>query len=191
MNFTPTREGPRINDEISSMRVRLVDERGQMVGVVGRSEALDMATERRRTAVLDGEQRLKLARIQSFLAIAEGFGDHLTHTLGKQMFSSYPQIDEAMRRYREDEPTDPVFARLLGIEFTREHAALGRGFCDTVAEQSSEAALAGCCTGVADTACAGFCGAEAIVIVRPSLLKLANNGALLLTAISAAPLLSR
>src|SRR5881275_2886808 len=45
MNFTPTREGPRINDEISSMRVRLVDERGQMVGVVGRSEALDMATD--------------------------------------------------------------------------------------------------------------------------------------------------
>ena len=45
MNFTPTREGPRINDEISSMRVRLVDERGQMVGIVGRDEALDMAAE--------------------------------------------------------------------------------------------------------------------------------------------------
>ena len=93
--------------------------------------------------VLDGEQQLKLARIQSFLAIAEGFGDHLTHTLGAQMFSSYAKIDEAMRRYREDEPTDPVFARLLGIEFTREHAALGRTFCDAVATQSSEAALGG------------------------------------------------
>src|SRR5881275_289882 len=45
MNFTPTREGPRINDEISSMRVRLVDERGQMVGVVGRGEAMDMASD--------------------------------------------------------------------------------------------------------------------------------------------------
>ena len=43
MNFTPTREGPRINDEIGVPRVRLVDERGQMVGVVGRSEALTMA----------------------------------------------------------------------------------------------------------------------------------------------------
>src|SRR5204863_4162494 len=45
MNFTPTREGPRVNEEISVMRVRLVDERGQMVGVVGRNEALDMATD--------------------------------------------------------------------------------------------------------------------------------------------------
>jgi translation initiation factor IF-3 len=45
MNFTPTREGPRINDEISSARVRLVDERGDMVGIVGRNEALEMATD--------------------------------------------------------------------------------------------------------------------------------------------------
>ena len=44
MNVTPTREGPRINEEIGVMRVRLVDQRGQMVGVVGRSEALVMAT---------------------------------------------------------------------------------------------------------------------------------------------------
>ena len=43
MNVTPTREGPRINEEIGVMRVRLVDQRGQMVGVVGRNEALDMA----------------------------------------------------------------------------------------------------------------------------------------------------
>ena len=45
MNMTPTREGPRINDEISVMRVRLVDERGEMVGVIGRNEALEMAAD--------------------------------------------------------------------------------------------------------------------------------------------------
>ena len=49
MNVTPTREGPRINEEISVIRVRLVDERGGMVGVVGRNEALTMAA----TAGLD------------------------------------------------------------------------------------------------------------------------------------------
>ena len=43
MNAAPTREGPRINEEIGVMRVRLVDERGNMVGVVGRNEALTMA----------------------------------------------------------------------------------------------------------------------------------------------------
>jgi translation initiation factor IF-3 len=43
MNVTPTREGPRINEEIGVLRVRLVDERGNMVGVVGRGDALAMA----------------------------------------------------------------------------------------------------------------------------------------------------
>jgi translation initiation factor IF-3 len=45
MNMTPTREGPRINEEIAVLRVRLVDERGGMVGVVGRNEALAMAAD--------------------------------------------------------------------------------------------------------------------------------------------------
>jgi translation initiation factor IF-3 len=45
MNMTPTREGPRINEEVSVLRVRLVDERGGMVGVVGRDEALTMAAD--------------------------------------------------------------------------------------------------------------------------------------------------
>ena len=49
MNVAPTREGPRINEEIGVLRVRLVDERGNMVGVVGRNEALNMAA----TAGLD------------------------------------------------------------------------------------------------------------------------------------------
>jgi len=43
LNFTPTREGPRVNEEISVMRVRLVDEHGEMVGIVPRNEALVMA----------------------------------------------------------------------------------------------------------------------------------------------------
>ena len=43
MNFTPTREGPRVNEEISVPNVRLVDEAGNMVGVVSRNEALTLA----------------------------------------------------------------------------------------------------------------------------------------------------
>jgi translation initiation factor IF-3 len=49
MNAAPTREGPRINEEIGVMRVRLVDERGNMVGVVPRNDALQLAA----TAGLD------------------------------------------------------------------------------------------------------------------------------------------
>ncbi|HTC17762.1 MAG TPA: translation initiation factor IF-3 [Stellaceae bacterium] len=41
----PGRDGPRVNDEIASARLRLVDERGNMVGVVTRHEALTRAAE--------------------------------------------------------------------------------------------------------------------------------------------------
>ena len=45
MNFTPTRDGPRVNEEINALKLRLVDERGQMIGVVSRSDALTRASE--------------------------------------------------------------------------------------------------------------------------------------------------
>lgn len=45
MNLTPSREGPRLNEEINVMRVRLVAQDGQMVGIVPRSEALAMAAD--------------------------------------------------------------------------------------------------------------------------------------------------
>src|SRR3546814_1781697 len=35
---TPSRDGPRVNEMITSAQVRLVDENGEQVGVVSRSE---------------------------------------------------------------------------------------------------------------------------------------------------------
>jgi coenzyme F420 biosynthesis associated uncharacterized protein len=93
-------------------------------------------------AVLDPEQRLKLGRIQAFMAAAEGYGDHVTHAVGRALLATYPRIAEAMRRYRETEHADPVFERLLGIEMKREQYRAGRAFCDAVAELAGEAVLA-------------------------------------------------
>jgi putative hydrolase len=92
-------------------------------------------------AQLDDEQRLKLARIQAFMAAAEGYGDHVTHALGRQLLPSYARIEEAMRRYREEEASDPVFERLLGVEMKREMYVTGRAFCDTVVSLTDEATL--------------------------------------------------
>jgi putative hydrolase len=93
-------------------------------------------------AELDDEQRLKLARIQAFMAAAEGYGDHVMHALGAELLPSYARIDEAMRRYREGEEGDPVFERLLGIDMKRAQYIDGRAFCDTVVSLTDEATLA-------------------------------------------------
>jgi len=92
--------------------------------------------------VLDAEQRLKLGRIQAFMAAAEGYGDHVMHAVGRTLLPSYGRIEEAMRRYRESEQVDPVFERLLGVEMKREQYRLGKTFCDHVAEQADEQTLA-------------------------------------------------
>ena len=43
MNLTPTREGPRANQEITAPQVRLIDESGDNVGVVGLEDAIRRA----------------------------------------------------------------------------------------------------------------------------------------------------
>lgn len=91
--------------------------------------------------VLDPEQRIKLGRIQAFMAAAEGYGDHVTHALGARLLPTYGRIEEAVRRQRESEHADPVFERLLGIEMKREQYRRGRAFCDTVVELTDEATL--------------------------------------------------
>ncbi len=93
-------------------------------------------------ADLDDEQRLKLGRIQAFMAAAEGYGDHVMQALGADLLGTHPRIEEAMKRYREGEHGDPVFERLLGVDMKREQYRRGRAFCEVVVEQSDEATLA-------------------------------------------------
>jgi coenzyme F420 biosynthesis associated uncharacterized protein len=93
-------------------------------------------------AVLDDEQRLKLGRIQAFMAAAEGYADHVMHALGARLLATHAMIEEAMHRHREDETTDPVFERLLGIDMKREQCVAGRRFCDLVVDLMDEATLA-------------------------------------------------
>jgi putative hydrolase len=92
--------------------------------------------------VLDDEQRIKLGRIQAFMASAEGYADHVMHGVGRSLLKTYGRIEEAMRRYRESENADPVFERLLGVEMKREQYVVGRRFADAVAEQTDEPTLA-------------------------------------------------
>jgi putative hydrolase len=100
------------------------DEEGSMFGVV-----------------LDDEQQLKLDRIRALLGAIEGYGDHVATTIGARLLGTFPQIEEAMRRHREDEEFDPMFARLLGVDVGRQHAELGRRFCATVVELTDEHTL--------------------------------------------------
>ena len=45
MNLTPSRDGPRVNKDIATAQVRLIDQEGENVGVVATPEAMQRAEE--------------------------------------------------------------------------------------------------------------------------------------------------
>jgi coenzyme F420 biosynthesis associated uncharacterized protein len=89
----------------------------------------------------DPEQRLRIARVQAFVAAAEGYADHVMEAVGRRMLPSLGRIEEALLRYREGRPADQALERLLGLEMRREQYEAGRAFCETVAERADEGTL--------------------------------------------------
>jgi putative hydrolase len=89
----------------------------------------------------DPEQRLRIARVQSFMAAAEGYADHVVEGVGRRMLSSYDQVDEALRRHREGRHGEQALERLLGIELKVDQYGAARTFCATVSEATDEATL--------------------------------------------------
>jgi coenzyme F420 biosynthesis associated uncharacterized protein len=89
----------------------------------------------------DPEQRLRVARVQSFMAAAEGYGDHVMEHVGRTMLPSFGQIHEAVRRHQEARHGDQALERLIGLEMKAQQYALGKQFCDRVVELTGEAML--------------------------------------------------
>jgi len=89
----------------------------------------------------DPEQRLRIGRVQAFMAAAEGYGDHVMESLGRRMLPSFARIEEALTRYREGRHGDQALERLLGLEMKQEQYRLGRDFCDRVVELTDESTL--------------------------------------------------
>jgi putative hydrolase len=89
----------------------------------------------------DPEQRLRVARVQAFMAAAEGYGDHVMEQVAKTMLPTFPQIQEALRRFREGRYGDQALERLIGLEMKAEQYRVGKAFCDRVAELTDEATL--------------------------------------------------
>jgi coenzyme F420 biosynthesis associated uncharacterized protein len=90
----------------------------------------------------DPEQRLRIARVQAFMAGAEGYGDHVMESVGKRMLASFDQVDEALRRHREGRHGEQALERLLGIELKAEQYRAARAFCTRVSELTDEHTLA-------------------------------------------------
>lgn len=88
------------------------------------------------------EQRLRVARVQAFVAAAEGYADHVVDTLGRKMLASHGRIAEAVLRFREGRSAEHAMERLLGLEMDEDHYRLAAAFCQSVVESTDEPTLA-------------------------------------------------
>jgi coenzyme F420 biosynthesis associated uncharacterized protein len=87
------------------------------------------------------EQRLRIARLQAFMASAEGYGEHVMTTIGRRMFPSFDRIEEALKRHREGRGAEGALQQLLGLEISEEQYRLGDAFCAAVVEATDEPTL--------------------------------------------------
>jgi putative hydrolase len=89
----------------------------------------------------DPEQRLRIARLRSFVVAAEGHAEHVMAVLGGRMLPSLERIEEALVRHREGRAADQTLERLLGIQVTPDQRQLGVTFCQAVLGATDEATL--------------------------------------------------
>jgi putative hydrolase len=124
-----------------------------LAGLEDRLEGVDLADPEGFARALEGvgnlfgrataaEQRLRVQRVQAFVAAAEGYGEHVTEAIADRYLPSSARIGEALRRHREGRPGGEAVERLLGLEVSAHHYRLGSAFCRRVAELTDEATLA-------------------------------------------------
>jgi coenzyme F420 biosynthesis associated uncharacterized protein len=92
--------------------------------------------------VQTGEQRELMARINSAMAVIEGYSEHVMDALGRRLLPAYDGLRDAMeRRRRSRSAPQRIIERLLGFELKLRQYELGRSFCEAVVAREGMEAL--------------------------------------------------
>ena len=92
--------------------------------------------------VQTSEQRRLLDRLQTVMAVVEGYSEHLMDEVGRRLLPAYDGLREAMSRRRGNRSApERVLERLLGLDLKLRQYELGKEFCDGVAAAGGREAL--------------------------------------------------
>ena len=88
------------------------------------------------------EQRRIMERIQSAMAVVEGYSEHVMDAVGADVLPQYQGLREAMeRRRRSRSAPERLLLRLLGLDQKMKQYEDGKRFCDAVVAQAGIATL--------------------------------------------------
>lgn len=89
------------------------------------------------------EQQETLRRLETLVAVVEGYVDHVLDSVGRKLISSYGPLTEALRRRRvERGDGDRFVERLFGLELGQTQFERGQTFVNGVLERAGDDGLA-------------------------------------------------
>jgi coenzyme F420 biosynthesis associated uncharacterized protein len=92
--------------------------------------------------VLGPERRALLDRVQAFMAVLEGYAEHVMDAVGADVIEDLPRLRAALERRRADRTgLLRLLEKLIGMEMKLRQYELGKRFCDGVVERAGIAGL--------------------------------------------------
>jgi coenzyme F420 biosynthesis associated uncharacterized protein len=94
------------------------------------------------TLIVGPERRAVLDRMQAFMAVLEGYAEHVMDAVGAEVLPDLPKLRGAMDRRRRDRSgLFRIFEKLIGMDLKLRQYEQGKRFCDAVAKAGGIAAL--------------------------------------------------
>ena len=87
------------------------------------------------TVMLGPERRAQMDGLQAFMALLEGYAEHVMDAVGADVIDDLPRLRAAMERRRADRTgVLRLFEKLIGMDMKLRQYELGKRFCDGVVE---------------------------------------------------------
>jgi len=123
--------------EVDPKRMFSLPDLGDLRGLVEKMREGDVTT-----LIVGPERRAALDRMQAFMAVLEGYAEHVMDEVGARVIPDLPKLRTALDRRRRDRSgLLRIFERLIGMELKLRQYEQGKRFCDAVAKQGGIAAL--------------------------------------------------
>jgi len=123
--------------DVDPVRLLRVPDGSDLRGLVDKLREGDIAT-----LIVGPERRLVLDAMQAFMAVLEGYAEHVMDAVGADILPNLPQLRGAMDRRRRDRSgLFRIFEKLIGMDMKMRQYEQGKKFCDAVADAGGIATL--------------------------------------------------
>ena len=123
--------------QVDPVRLMKLPDTSDFRSIVDKIREGDLAT-----LIVGPERRAVLDAMQAFMAVLEGYAEHVMDEVGAEILPNLPELRGAMDRRRRDRSgLMRIFEKLIGMDMKLRQYELGKQFCDAVAKAGGIAAL--------------------------------------------------